>query len=210
MILSHQKKFIYIHVYKVAGTSIRSVLQEYDDMKKSDFPLNENIKFNLGKRFTFLSRWAIDHIKLKRVRELLPENVFNDYFKFAFVRNPWDWQVSLYHYMLQYKVHPQHKLISKMKSFDEYIEWRINEDLELQKDFLYDDEGNLLVDYVGKFENLQEDFNTICTRIPISQSALPVANTSKHTHYKEYYNKHTRDLISKAFKKDIETFNYDF
>ena len=59
-------------------------------------------------------------------------------------------------------------------------------------------------------ENLQEDFNNICSQITISQAKLPVANKSKHAFYKDYYNKHTRDLIGKAFKTDIDTFDYDF
>ena len=210
MILSHKKKFIYIHVYKVAGTSIRTVLKEYDDLSSSDFPLIENMKFFLGKRFNFFSKWAIDHINARELKTLLPDDVFNSYFKFAFVRNPWDWQVSLYHYMLQYKKHPQHNLISKMKSFDEYIEWRINNDMELQKDFLFGENGEILVDYIGKFENLQEDFNNICSKISISQSILPLANSSKHTFYKDYYNNHTKNLIYNAFQKDIEIFNYEF
>ena len=97
-----------------------------------------------------------------------------------------------------------------MKSFDEYIEWRIDHDMGLQKDFLYDANGKLLVDYVGKFENLQKDFDAICTQIPINKSQLPLANTSKHNHYKDYYNKYTKDLVAKAFQKDIEIFKYDF
>ena len=97
-----------------------------------------------------------------------------------------------------------------MKSFDEYVEWRINHDMGLQKDFLYDANGKILVDFIGKFENLQEDFNTICSRIQINLTALPLANSSKHTHYKDYYNKHTKDLIYNAFQKDIEIFKYDF
>ena len=210
MILSHKKKFIYIHVYKVAGTSIRTVLQEYGDRSLTDFPLIENVKFYLGKKYTSFSRWAIDHINARELKMHLSNDIFNSYFKFAFVRNPWDWQVSLYHYMLQYKVHPQHELISKMKSFDEYIEWRINHDMEFQKEFIYDENGYKLVDLVGKFENLQEDFNNICSQITISQAKLPVANKSKHAFYKDYYNKHTRDLIGKAFKTDIDTFDYDF
>ena len=210
MILSHKKKFIYIHVYKVAGTSIRTVLKEYDDLSYSDFSFVENVKFYIGKRINFLSRWAIDHINANQLKLHLSENVFNTYFKFAFVRNPWGWQVSLYHYMLQYKEHHQHKLISKMKSFDEYIEWRINNDMGLQKDFLYDKNGKLLVDFVGKFENLQEDFDIICSKIPINQTNLPFANSSQHTHYKDYYNAYTKELVSKAFSKDIEAFNYDF
>lgn len=210
MILSHTKKFIYIHVYKVAGTSIRSVLQEYSDLSRADFPVAENVKFYLGKRIKFLSRWAIDHIHAHKIKSHLPGDVFDSYFKFAFVRNPWDWQVSLYHYMLQSKIHPQHELITRMNTFDEYIEWRINCDMETQREFIYDANGKLLVDFVGKFENLQEDFNMICSKIPISQAKLPFANKSKHAFYKNYYNTHTKTLIANAFKKDIETFNYDF
>lgn len=210
MILSHNKKFIYFHVYKVAGTSIRKSLKEFDDLSFSDFPFQKNIRFFIGSKVWFLSSWAIDHIKAEEASKYLPAEIFNNYFKFSFVRNPWDWQVSLYHYMLQFKFHPQHRKISKMKSFDEYIEWRIAEDLELQKEFIYDKNGKLLIDFVGRFENIQNDFNIICSKINIPQMELPKANPSKHSFYKDYYNKHTRDLIASAFKEDIDTFNYEF
>jgi hypothetical protein len=210
MIISHQKHFIYIHIYKVAGMSIRSALEPYDDLSSSDFPFYENIKFRLGKRFKFLSGWAIDHIKASKVKKYLPKDIYDNYFKFTFVRNPWDWQVSLYHYMLQYTDHPQHHLISKMKSFDEYIEWRVNEDLELQKEFIFDKDGKMIVDFVGHFEHLQEDFDTICSKLNLAPIQLPLINKSKHKPYKEYYNDATRKLIGDAFREDIEVFNYDF
>jgi hypothetical protein len=210
MILSHSKKFIFIHVYKVAGISIRRALQPYNNLSSKDFPWYMNLKFNLGKRFEILPNWSINHIKAKEIKNYLPVDVFNNYFKFCFVRNPWDWQVSLYHFTLQYKNHPQHQRISRMKSFDEYIEWRIHNDFNLQKDFIYDDNNNILVDYVGRFENLQEDFNEICLRLEIPVVDLPKANSSKHKHYKEYYNDFTKKLVRDAFKEDIELLHYDF
>ena len=97
-----------------------------------------------------------------------------------------------------------------MKSFDEYIEWRIAEDMELQKEFIYDRNGKLLIDFVGRFENIQKDFNTICGKINIPQMELPKANPSNHSYYKDYYNKHTIDLIANAYKEDIDIFNYEF
>jgi hypothetical protein len=210
MILSHQKKFIYFHVYKVAGMSIRAALQPYHDLSNRDFNWYQNIKFDLGQRFRFLSGWALDHIKAKQAKKFLAPEVFNNYYKFTFVRNPWDWQVSLYHFMLQYPRHPQHKLVSGLKTFDDYIEWRVNEDLELQRDFVYDEDGNKIVDYVGKFENLQEDFNVILGNLSLEPVQLPFINRSKHKHYKEYYNDKTRNLIGSAFRKDIEDFKYEF
>ena len=210
MILSHNKKFIYFHVYKVAGTSIRKALKDYDDLSFADFPLHKNVQFFIGSRIWFLSTWAVDHIKSEEAKFYLPEEMFNSYFKFSFVRNPWDWQVSIYHYMMQFKFHPQHRLVSKMKSFDEYIEWRVNFDLELQREFVYDKEGNKLVDFVGRFETINDDFKYVCSKLNLTDINLPVTNQSKHRYYKDYYNDHTKKLIGDAFKSDIETFNYDF
>lgn len=195
----------------MAGSSIRSILKDFDDRTTSEFPIMENFKFYVGQKLPkVFSKWAIDHIKALKIKQHLSQDIYNNYFKFAFVRNPWDWQVSLYHFMLQSKNHPQHALISKMKSFDEYVEWRVEKDLELQSDFIFDVDGKLIVDFVGKFENLQEDFDNVCRKISINELPLPVINKSKHRFYKEYYNEHTKKLIGTAFKKDIETFNYEF
>lgn len=210
MILSHSKKFIFIHIYKVAGTSIRKVLQPYSDSPKDNLSLIKKVKFGLGGRFHFLSQWSMDHLKASEIKSFLPDEIWRDYFKFSFVRNPWDWQVSLYHFMLQDENHHQHKLINKMKNFEEYIEWRVKHSVELQKSFLYDAKGNCLVDYIGKFENLQQDFNEALSKIGIKEVQLPVLNTSLHRYYKEYYNDYTRDLIAEAFKEDITLFNYEF
>lgn len=210
MILSHEKKFIFIHIYKVAGTSVRRILARYDNLSKDDFPWYENVKFWLGSRYGSFSDLSLNHIRASKVKRFISREQYNSYFKFSFVRNPWDWQVSLYHFMLQSTDHPQHNIIQKMKGFDEYIEWRINNDFELQKDFLYDENDNLIVDYIGKFENLQEDFNEICLRLEIKPVDLPITNKSKHKHYSEYYNKSTRDKIYEAYKTDIDYFHYDF
>jgi hypothetical protein len=190
--------------------SIRKALQPYDDFTSSDFPFIVNFKFELAKRFKFLSGLAIDHIKAREVKKYLDPEIYNTYFKFTFVRNPWDWQVSLYHFMLQYQNHPQHKLVTKMKTFDEYIEWRINNDMELQSEFVTDVHGNKIVDFIGRFENIQQDFNQILSHIGLEPIELPYINKSKHKYYKEYYNEHTKKLIGTAFKQDIELFNYDF
>lgn len=210
MILSHEKKFIFIHIYKVAGTSVRRALEKYNNLSKEDFPLTANIKFWIGDRFNFLSQHAINHIKASEVKNLLPAKIYNEYFKFSFVRNPWDWQVSLYHFMIQNTKHPQHHIIKKMKNFEEYIDWVVENENTLQKDFVYDHDGNLIVDYIGKFENLQEDFKEVCLRLEIEPILLPVTNKSDHDHYRHYYTKESRDKIYNTFKDDVEYFHYDF
>ncbi|RMF91729.1 MAG: sulfotransferase, partial [Nitrospinota bacterium] len=145
----------------------------------------------------------------RELREMLSPPVYDRFFSFAFVRNPWDWQVSLYFYMLKTRDHFQHRLIHSMQGFEEYIRWRVREDRHLQKDFVTDEAGNLLVDFVGKYENLEQDFAQVCARIGI-QAALPHLNQSGHRNYREYYNERTRNLVYDAFKEDIEFFHYTF
>lgn len=214
MLISHTSKFIFIHNYKVAGTSIHSALISLASVKPTF--LQSIFNSSLGhvapshiqtaeKIFSpppkiYTSDFP-SHIKAVELMEKLPAEIFNSYFKFGFVRNPWDWQVSLYNYMLKEKKHHQHKLIAGMKNFDEYIDWRINENLRLQKDFFCDREGNLLMDFIGKYENLVEDFNNVCQKIQVKAS-LPHLKKSKNAdNYLKHYNEKTINLMYKAFNR---------
>ena len=206
MLISHRYNFIFIHVYKVAGTSMESVLKKYT------LPSYES---GTTKDWQKAGRLAWDkkyrrHIKAKEVLSDLGEKTFERFFKFAFVRNPWDWQVSLYEYMLQNKGHPQHDLIKNMANFEEYIEWRVSKEMVVQKRFISDNRGNIIVDFVGRYENLQADFQKICAKLGIASEALPHLNRSDRRDYRQYYNERTKNLILEYAREDIEMFCYDF
>ncbi len=78
-----------------------------------------------------------------------------------------------------------------------------------QTSCLVDENGKLLVDFVGKFENLDEDFRSICQKVGIS-ARLPHINKSKRTDYRDYYDSETRDLTAQLYAEDIERFGYTF
>lgn len=208
MILSHQKKFIFVHVYKVAGSSIRKVLNPYAAISLRQSNLRDKW-ISLSKGVPFSSSFD-GHVHAAELKERLPNDIFNSYFKFAFVRNPWDWQVSLYLFGLKDKNHYQHALFSSFKNFEEYLDWRVNKELKLQKSFVTDSKGELLVDHVGRFEQLQEEFDFICQQVGIPEVKLPVLNKSNSGSYASYYNDKTIQLVAEAFREDIEFLGYDF
>ncbi len=204
MLLSEKHKFIFIHIYKNAGTSIARALLPYT----SSIPYLPVLRNKLRVIYKFPEPYK-GHVQAPELIKELGEERFNSFYSFAFVRNPWDWQVSLYCFMLKTKTHRHHKIVSELNSFDEYVEWRCREDVRYQKDFIYSQEGKLLVNFVGRYEKLNEDFDKVCSVIGVN-THLSELNVSNKKPYQEYYTKKSIELVREVFQPDIELFGYDF
>ena len=217
MLISENHNFIFIHIYKNAGTSIKTALRPFATSLFRErvssaitrYPVLGNLESLLMRFDRFNPAPFPSHVHGRQLVSELGEKNYGSYFSFAFVRNPWDWQVSLYTYMLKNTTHYQNKLVKDLGSFEEYIRWRCAEQVRYQKDFIYSDKGELLVDFVGRFETLSKDFQKICSRIGIS-TTLPRVNVSSTASYKDYYTAETVELVNKIFKPDIDTFGYKF
>jgi hypothetical protein len=207
MLISRTRRFIFIHVYKNAGTSITSALKPFA-IGKWQRKMNSILK-RFGVLY-FDPHPYSDHITASEMISKMGKKKFKNFFSFGIVRNPWDWQVSLYKFMLSNKAHFQHELIKSFLSFDEYIKWRCTEDTHYQKDFLFSKENKQIVNFIGRFERLEEDFQKICSHIGIPPISLPKINVSKGRAYQKYYNKDTIDMVRKTFEPDIDLFKYDF
>lgn len=207
MLLSVKRQFIFIHIYKNAGTSITNALMPFASGRLGRVASGCLRMFNISTPFD--PQPFARHSTASEIVELLGEETFHSFFTFAVVRNPWDWQVSLYKYMLKQTKHQQHNFVKSLAGFDEYIRWRCAEEVRFQKDFVCSEDGELLVDFVGRFETIDRDFNAICSRIGISAS-LPRMNVSGTEPYREYYTEETENLVRQTFEPDVLRFGYDF
>jgi len=203
-----KKKIIFIHVHKVAGKSISTTYEnnyipkliqnnEYLRWKYKKYLLKNTIYTKND--FLTTHSYAIDY------KNYFKDDFFN-YFSFAFVRNPLDWQASMYFYMLRAKGHPQHDFIKKM-SFNQYINWRCLNEVTLQKDYLVDENREIIVNFVGRYENLTRDIKKIEKKTGLHLD-LPKINESGKKDYLSYYDQNSKELVYKYFKEDFETLNY--
>jgi hypothetical protein len=199
--ISFQKRFLFVHIPKTAGNSIQSVLRDYSEdqlvalRKEQDgierFGLR-NPNYNIKK-----------HSTLAEYRDALGNEQFRVLYKFTCVRNPWDRMVSYYFTPTQAPEDWDRKkfrrIISKAVSIADYL--RLDQGEE-------DPFAN--VDYILRFENLADDFRTVCGMLGISPAMLPRYNRSSREHYSKYYDDELRELVCARFAAEIERFGYIF
>jgi len=179
--------FVFVHINKTGGTSIEQAL---------GLPLR--------------------HRTATELRAQLGERIWTQRFKFAFVRNPWSRVASQYFYRV--KTH-QTNLGTNPIPFQEWVarayeerdpQFRENERMfQPQVDWISDEAGNFLVDFIGRFEQLERDFTVVCSHLGRTAS-LPHAKKSFSRDHQDVYDERTAQIIAEAFAPDIEAFGYDF
>ncbi len=213
--ISKRHKFIFFHVPKAAGSSVLETLNR--NLKDKGQINDKNIQLVEYLKQINAAMWP-NHIKCQLMKDFLGASIFNQYFKFAFVRNPWDKLVSLYHYVKQKetKIYASkgielpkfNRNIIESESFDDWVKKGNLGDTQFK--FLTSKSGNLLVDYIGKTENLQSDFSYICGLLNIPNITLSQVNKSKRADYREYFTQESIDIVNEKFKNDIYLFGYNF
>ena len=209
MLISYTKKFIFIHNYKVGGTSIASAFESYGKTTKS-YRIN---KF-LDKYTAFKGYKAFrGHITASELKEEIPGFVFNNFFKFGFVRNPYDWHLSLYNYGKENNKLKEHNIYKSFENFDQYIDWRAQNVTTRQKDFFFDSHNMSLMNYIGRFENLDSEIEQISNKLGISV-VIPRMNQSINS--KRKFEEKVTDLspysikiINDLYHDDFDLFGYD-
>lgn len=153
------------------------------------------------------------HLNAVEIQKALGESRFKEYFKFAFVRNPWDRVVSEFFWRKLRPNRIQFKTIYEMLLFIENGNCEINDlnrHLEPQYKMICDASQNVLVDYIARFEDYGEEIHTIFKKIALEPPAMiPKENSSiRKPYYNFYLNTQERKLIEKIYENDIALFNY--
>ncbi|RFA30109.1 sulfotransferase [Alkalilimnicola ehrlichii] len=219
MLLSLRYRFLFVHIAKTGGTSVRTALSRYRYNGRYGMlafaadKLDQLSGHRIGAKFP-------RHAKAIAAKEMLPREVYEQLFKFVFVRNPWDLQVSSFHHIRRERpqlMGPYHD------DFEGFLRWKLDPErpyqyhidtsIERQSDYIVDLDGNVIVDFIGRYESLNEDYQWICQRIGLANDEpLPHKRQAKdrQNDYRRYYSDATAELVAQHFARDIELFGYSF
>ena len=217
--------YIYVHIPKCAGTSIERVLLGHEgiDISGTDSDGVDNLDSELQTEYWVGS--GLQHAPLVKCLRwpARPDPSFN----FTFIRNPWDRMVSEYEYCraggLRNELECPYTFTQFCKKFAnntlKEFDWeqaQLNPSVpsgEIYKNHLicqheFIDER---IDFIGRFENLENDFQTVCNHLGFGELKLPVTNkTKRKRRYQDYYDYDTIELVRDYFTIDLEQFSYTY
>ena len=226
----HGIKTIFVRVPKTASTSLCEKLYSGDCYARYFRSMETSKHYEETEK----------HESIRQIKQNVSETCFNDYYKVGFVRNPWSWLVSYYSYhqtdalsrkgVLADGHYQQRQNRFKGVPFRDFLgmveEEELNSDSEgkgsqlkrpfqPQYNYLIDMDGKLAVDFVGRYENLAEDWRLLCGNLSLTQNRhrsmeLQHHNTSNHSDYKTYYSDKEAEVVRRIYEKDILMFGYSF
>ena len=207
MLISDSHQFVFVHIRKAAGTSLRQILE------KVSLPKNNNLWHKLLSRNGFPVSYHQfsfrKHSNLVEAERSMPADRFNQYFKFAIVRNPWDRLVSEYEYIKTQPTHSRHKKLHVM-NFTEFVAYQAKRPAAHQVNALQLKNGEMGMDYIGKLETLDESLAFVGEKIGLSFAEMPHINQVKRRDYRSYYNDSLTEQVAQLWAADIHTFDYQF
>ena len=206
------KYSIFIWIPKNAGSSIANdVLVKQLGFEKRKYP-GEYDTFGHNNNVTFT------HVSIKHLLAAgyLNQDFYDNSFKFCFCRDPYDRLVSAW----KYHRDVEKKITYSFEDYVNHISERIDTSEGLPHIGLHNQPGLIHanrqtdwisegVDFIGRFENLQNDFNKICDIIGAPSIQLRKTNPTQHKLYHNYYTRELYDIVNDVYDADFTRFKYD-
>jgi len=219
MLLSHRKKFIFIKTAKTAGTSVEVFFE------KHCFPEGE-WRFSRSREEYINSESGIvgfrgqsrtneifyNHMSAKEIADNLEKDIWEQYFKFTIVRNPFDKMVSAF-FHFEKSQNPDKYSMDNLTDIERFRNW-VSDGGEIVDRDIYLIKGKVAVDYFIRFESLKEDIESVCSKLQLDYDLADLP-TLKSEHrdrtikLKDFYDAPTEKIVRELFKFEIEYFDYD-
>jgi len=176
----------------------------------------------LSVTYTLFGNAGGSHRKIVDYKKVFSRSTFKRYYKFSFVRNPWDRVVSTFFFLKNGGLTEKDRVwaekhLAPFGTFDAFVkgwlkEENINNSLHFQHQhvFLEDEKGKIAVDFIGRFENIDEDFKIITDKLGINRILKKTNTSQRKKNYRDYYDEETKEIVNEVYKKDIQLFNYGF
>lgn len=223
--ISHKYKCIFIHIPKCAGTSIEEVLghfeppvkrgdQDHRSVRMIQKPILSSYKPFLKNNTTSL----LQRLNYNRKEYSNPNNKltltkeqYNLYYKFTIVRNPWARAYSWYKNVINDEYKQKELNVSSEITFKNYLKLAAGKrHLRPQTYWLKDYSGKIPLDFIGRFESLNEDFEIVREKLNLPQLKLPHNLKGNTKDYRNYYDEECKKIIEEVYKEEIDIFNYRF
>jgi len=230
MIVCHELKFVFVKPKKVAGTSVELFVSKFCGQNDIITPLTPaEEQYRLGRKGqnwllpgrrrnralrllgTVIGRPSLgyegfhQHMPASEIRRLLGPEIWDSYFKFTVERNPWDRQVSLYHWHYRGRSSPP--------PFDSFVRNPLRRKISPNYD-IYAIGGEVAVDFVCHYHRLEQDLAAVLKRLGLEGPVtLPRAKSGfrkEKKHWRDYYTPETRDIVAGWYRREIDAFGYSF
>lgn len=204
--VSHKYKAIFIHVPKTGGSSIEQIIWPVE-RGRAESDLWMGFKDRFRNKY---QTGGLQHLLATQVRQELGQTIFDSYFKFCIVRDPWSKAVSQFNYM---KTRPDLMGFIGMLEGDcfkrylsliqkrEHVQWLP------QYRFVFDDNGENLVDYIGRFESLECEARHALAVLNIPFVGFPHLNKGAQISVFER-DSEARDIVAHIYRQDYTCFSY--
>ena len=206
MIISTRHKFIFVAIPKTGTHAVRQALREHmgpEDLEqvglfvKRQFPIPE------------LARLQHGHLSLEQLRPFMAPGDFDAFFKFAFVRNPFDRFISYCAFMTREQGQFERDPKAVMRHYIANPPWQ-HVLFQPQHGFVTDGSGALLSNCIGRVETMQQSYDEIAARIGVPTAALERVNQSSRRDYRQYYDDELIEGVANLYARDLELFGYEF